>query len=180
LLTPLINNYAVTKFKQTYYCFLWRDSTTRAKGRLSVGVSSSHSDTPHTAQLLWTGGSARRTDLNLTHNTHDRHPCPRAEFELAVPAREQPQTHALDSEATGIGNNIVYNIIIIIITFIMRSIQFKSFLGFMDLPKTTKIAKQQEQNLLFQFTATTTTFLVKYLTDAVDVLCLNKHADDAQ
>jgi hypothetical protein len=43
-----------------------------------------------------------------------------------------------------------------------------------------KIAKQQEQHFLFQTTATTTPFLVKYLTDAGDVLSLNKHADDAQ
>ena len=50
-------------------------------------------------------GSARRRDLYLTtHNTHKRQTSmPPAGFEPAIPAREQPQTHALDRAVTGIG-----------------------------------------------------------------------------
>jgi hypothetical protein len=50
--------------------------------------------------------SARRRDLYLTtHNTHNRQTSmPPAEFELAIPAGERLQTHALDRSATGIGN----------------------------------------------------------------------------
>ena len=46
--------------------------------------------------------SARRRYLYLTRHTtltRDRHP---AGFELAIPASERPQTHALDSAATGL------------------------------------------------------------------------------
>ena len=48
--------------------------------------------------------SARRRDLYLIkHNTHLRQtPLTPAEFEPTIPARELPQTQALDSEATGI------------------------------------------------------------------------------
>jgi len=46
--------------------------------------------------------SARRRDLYLT--THNRQTyMPPARFEHAIPARERQQTHALVSEATGIG-----------------------------------------------------------------------------
>ena len=50
-------------------------------------------------------GSARRRDLYLkTHNTHKRQTSlPPAGFEPATPAREQPQTDALDRLVTGIG-----------------------------------------------------------------------------
>ena len=54
--------------------------------------------------------SARRRDLYLTtHNTHTRlTSMPQAGFEPAVPASEQPQTHALDRAATGIGTQCKY------------------------------------------------------------------------
>ena len=49
--------------------------------------------------------SARRRDLYLkTHNTHNRQTSMLpAGFEPAIPASEQPQTHALGGVATGIG-----------------------------------------------------------------------------
>jgi hypothetical protein len=56
--------------------------------------------------------SARRRDLYLTtHNTHKRHTStPPAGFELAIPASERPQAHALDRPATGIGHNSDYRL----------------------------------------------------------------------
>ena len=41
----------------------------------------------------------------LLHTTlkRDRHPCPPAGFEPAIPASEWPQTHALDRAVAGIG-----------------------------------------------------------------------------
>jgi hypothetical protein len=52
--------------------------------------------------------SARRKDLYLkTHTTHNRQtpmpPPPPVGFEPTISAGERPQTHALDSEDTGIG-----------------------------------------------------------------------------
>jgi hypothetical protein len=55
--------------------------------------------------------SARPRDLYLTtHNTHDRQiSTPSDGLEPAIPASKQPQNHALDSAATGIGIwNITY------------------------------------------------------------------------
>jgi hypothetical protein len=47
--------------------------------------------------------SARRRDLYLTtHNTH-KGQVHAAGFEPAIPANEQPQSHALDRGATGMG-----------------------------------------------------------------------------
>jgi hypothetical protein len=48
---------------------------------------------------------ARRRDLYLTHNTHNKQTSMlQAVFELAILASERPQTHALDRAATGIGH----------------------------------------------------------------------------
>jgi hypothetical protein len=54
--------------------------------------------------------SAWRRDLYLTtHNTHKRQTSmPPAGFETIIPASEQPQTHALDRKATGIGFDTIY------------------------------------------------------------------------
>jgi hypothetical protein len=53
--------------------------------------------------------SARPRGFYLTtHNTHKRKTfMPSAGFEPTIPARERPQTHALDTAATGIGNKCV-------------------------------------------------------------------------
>jgi len=46
----------------------------------------------------------------LPDNTQNRHSCPPAGFEPAIPASEWPQTHALERADTGIGEkNIVTN-----------------------------------------------------------------------
>jgi len=48
--------------------------------------------------------SARRRDLYLTHNTHNKQiSMPPVGFEPTISAGERPQTYALDSAATGIG-----------------------------------------------------------------------------
>ena len=56
-------------------------------------------------------GSPRRRDLYLTtYTTHNgQTSMPPTGFELATPASEQPQTHALDHAATGIGYMKVYS-----------------------------------------------------------------------
>ena len=56
----------------------------------------------------WT---ARRRDLYLaTHNTHNRYPSiPTLGFEPTISAGEQPQTNALNREATGTGICILYH-----------------------------------------------------------------------
>jgi hypothetical protein len=73
------------------------------QGLLIIKASQSHSDTPHSVGLLWTND---RPDAEISNNTQhsqetDTH-AP-AGFEPAIPASERPQTHALDSAATGIG-----------------------------------------------------------------------------
>jgi hypothetical protein len=66
---------------------------------LVIETSQSHSDTPHSVGLLWMSDQP-----DATHNTHKRQiSMPPAGFEPAIPARERPQTHALDRTATGIG-----------------------------------------------------------------------------
>ena len=54
-------------------------------------------------------GSAQRRDLYLTtHNAHKRQTSIHtARFELAIPARERPQTYALDRAATKIGIRLI-------------------------------------------------------------------------
>jgi len=48
--------------------------------------------------------SARRRDLYLTtHNTHNKHPCPRWDSNFTISAGKWPQTYALDRAATGTG-----------------------------------------------------------------------------
>ena len=66
-----------------------------------------HSTLGKTPLYMW---SARRRDLYLTtYDTHKRQTfMPPAGFESAMPARERPETHALDCEATWIGLHCVY------------------------------------------------------------------------
>ena len=68
-------------------------------GRL---VEVSRSDTDSGRSPLDEGSTCLRV-LYLTTHSQDRHPCPPAEFEPAIPANEWPQTHALKRAATGIG-----------------------------------------------------------------------------
>jgi hypothetical protein len=64
-------------------------------------------------------GPARHRDLYLTtHNTHKRQTSmPLVGFEPTIPVSEQPQTHALDSTATGIGEMRIENLNTIIHLF---------------------------------------------------------------
>jgi len=72
-------------------------------GLLIVEVSRSHSDTPHSVGLFRTSDCnvAQTPTWQHTKLTRDIH-AP-AGFEIAVPAIQQPQTHALHCAATGIG-----------------------------------------------------------------------------
>jgi hypothetical protein len=72
-------------------------------GLLFIEVSRSHSETPHSVGLFWTGDwhVAETSTWQHTKLTRDIH-AP-AGFETADPAIQRPQTHALDRAATGIG-----------------------------------------------------------------------------
>jgi len=73
------------------------------KGLLLHLISLSYTHTHGRTPLI--EGSARLRDLNLTtHNSRKRQTfIPPAEFEPVISAIEQPQTHALDRAATGVG-----------------------------------------------------------------------------
>ena len=68
--------------------------------------SRSHSDTPHSAGLLWTSDQpdAETSTWQHTTLTTDKHPCLRVGFEPTIPAGERSKTNALDHAATGTGN----------------------------------------------------------------------------
>jgi len=67
------------------------------QGRLTVEISRSHSDTPHSADSFG----------RVSNNTHTRQTSMPAEgFEPAFPASERPQTYVLARAATGLGSNI--------------------------------------------------------------------------
>jgi hypothetical protein len=73
------------------------------QGLFIIEASRSHSDTPPSGGLLWT--SDQPDEQPLPDNTQrsqqtDIH-APEG-FEPANPARERPQTHALDGAATGV------------------------------------------------------------------------------
>jgi hypothetical protein len=70
------------------------------------GTSQSHSDTPHSARLLWTSDQPETENSTWQHTTltRDGYPCPPAGFEPIIPASKRPQTHALDRGATGYGS----------------------------------------------------------------------------
>jgi hypothetical protein len=75
------------------------------QGLLIVEDSRSHSDTSHSAGLLWTSDQPDAEASTGQHTTipRDRHPCPPEGFEPTILATERPQTHALDRVPTGIG-----------------------------------------------------------------------------
>jgi hypothetical protein len=64
-----------------------------------------HSDTPHSAQFLWTNDRPDTKTSTWQHNTlaWNRHLCTPAGFEPVIPTSGRPQTHALDRASTGIG-----------------------------------------------------------------------------
>jgi hypothetical protein len=63
-----------------------------------------HTDTPHSVGLLWTSDQPNAETSTWRHTTLKRRTSvPQAGFEPAIPAREQPQTQALDHATTGAG-----------------------------------------------------------------------------
>ena len=72
-------------------------------GFLLVGFSKLQSYTQHSVGLLWRSHQPDAETYTSQHVTRTRYkyPCPPAGFEPAIPAREGPQTHALDRTATG-------------------------------------------------------------------------------
>ena len=68
---------------------------------LVIEASPSHSDTPQSVRLLWTGD---QPDYLTTLNTHKWQTfAPPAGFELTIPASRPPQTHTLNRAATAVG-----------------------------------------------------------------------------
>jgi hypothetical protein len=72
-------------------------------GHLIVEVSRSHPDTPHSVWLPWKSDQPV-VDASTWQHQHNRMTSmPTAGFEFAIPARERPQTQALECAAAGIG-----------------------------------------------------------------------------
>jgi hypothetical protein len=72
---------------------------------LIIEDSWSHSDIPLSVGLLWTNNQpdAETSTSQHTTLTSDKTSITPARFETTIPASDQPQTHALDRSATGIG-----------------------------------------------------------------------------
>jgi len=68
-----------------------------------VEASRSHSVTPHPLGLLWTSDRPVTNTYTWQHTTITTESMPLEGFEPAIPTSERPQTHTLDSAATGIG-----------------------------------------------------------------------------
>jgi hypothetical protein len=84
-----------------------------SQGLLITSASKSHSQTHTTVgRTSLDEWSARRRDLYLTtHNTHKKQTyMPLAGFEPAIPVSERPQTHALGSAATRIGQQMYVSV----------------------------------------------------------------------
>ena len=77
---------------------------------LDIEAPWSYSDTPDSVGILWTSDQPEAETSTWQHTTFtwDRHTCPPPRgFEHTIPARERPQTHALDRVATGIGTHLL-------------------------------------------------------------------------
>jgi hypothetical protein len=74
-------------------------------GVLIIEASRSHSDTPHSVELLWTSDQpdVKTSTWQHTTLTRDKTSMPPVGFEPTIPASERPQTHALGRAANGIG-----------------------------------------------------------------------------
>jgi len=74
------------------------------QGLLIIVASRTHSDTPHSVELLCTSDQPNaETSVNTKHSQETKRPRPPAGFEPSIPGSERSQTHALDCAATGIG-----------------------------------------------------------------------------
>ena len=91
---------------------LWRFDPIPGHGIHSLGFTLTLMDTPRSVGLLWTSDQSDPETSTRQHNTltTDSHPCTSAGLELANPASERLQTHALDRAATGIGRSNVTNV----------------------------------------------------------------------
>jgi hypothetical protein len=73
---------------------------------LIVEASRLHSDIPHSVGILWTSDRPITETFiwqNTTLKRERETSMPQARFEAAIPARQLPQTHALERAARGIG-----------------------------------------------------------------------------
>ena len=72
-------------------------------GRLTVEVSRSHSDTPHSVGLPWTWDRSVAETFTCHHTTftQDRHPIPPMGFEPAMLGSERPHSLPWERAATG-------------------------------------------------------------------------------
>jgi hypothetical protein len=77
--------------------------------KMFVNFNKSYFDTPHSVGFLWTSDRPDAETSTWQHTTflRDTHPCPRAGFELTIPASERPQTYALDRAAAGICSDLI-------------------------------------------------------------------------
>ena len=81
---------------------------------ITLGGTHAHTHTrTHLVGLVWTRGRPdAKTSTCTTHRIHKRQTSmPPAGFEPAIPARERPQTRALDRADTGIGCFSTYDVI---------------------------------------------------------------------
>ena len=78
----------------------------------SWGFMITHEDTAQAVELLWTSDQPIAETSAWQHTQHSQQTSmPPAGFKPAIPAGELPQTHALDSSATGISNIACYLLI---------------------------------------------------------------------
>ena len=103
-LKPWNANYC---YYNNHYFFLWQPPIgPRPPHYRDFTITLRHITLGRTPLDEWSG---RRRDLFLvTQNTRNRQTSmPPAGLEPAIPASEWPQTHALDSAATGIGSQLI-------------------------------------------------------------------------
>ena len=88
-----------------YNYFAWSNNPWQARTPFVIEASRSHSDTSHSAGLLWRSDQtdAETYTWQYTTLTTDRFPCLRRDSKPTVSAGERPQTYALDRAATGTG-----------------------------------------------------------------------------
>jgi len=91
--------------KDTAFFFTLVQQPPVGQGLFITEDSRSHSDTLNKVGLLWTSDQlvTETPTWQYTTLTTDKHPCLLVGFEPTVSASERPQTHTLDSAASGTG-----------------------------------------------------------------------------
>jgi hypothetical protein len=91
-----------------FFFFTMAQQPLVGQGLFIVEGSRSHSDTPHSVELLWTNDQpdAATSTLHTQYSQETNIHAP-ARFESAIPGSERPQTHALDRAATGIDRVVI-------------------------------------------------------------------------